>query len=199
MGADRITGVSLSPVPRCLPRLGCFLFSWNPQICPVLSLWASQPPSPTRWPLCCLKPPRTVTTFCGNCPAPLTAPAPPHGSSPPSRLRLRHLTGLSWATGASNTQRCRAGPSIRGREALPLQLATTCHLSPLRAYFHPLRIDLYPHVGTDVVLQMRNLRLWEARHLPEVEGRVLSSCFSGLFADVTTQWGWGEGAPESPL
>lgn len=50
-----------------------------------------------------------------------------------------------------------------------------------------------------MVLQMRNLRLWEARDLPEVEGRVLSPCFSGLFADVTTQWGWGCGGSREPF
>ena len=41
------------------------------------------------------------------------------------------------------------------------------------------------------MLQMRKLRLWKARDLPEVGGRALSPCVSGLFSDVTTQWGWG--------
>ena len=40
-----------------------------------------------------------------------------------------------------------------------------------------------------MVLQMRKLRLWEARDLPEVGGGALSPCVSGLFADVTTQRG----------
>ena len=48
------------------------------------------------------------------------------------------------------------------------------------------------------MLQMRKLRLWEARDLPEVGGGALSPCVSGLFADVTTQWGLGRRVLRAP-